>query len=46
MNSDGSGGSIKVQTAGGVEGLNVEGGVIREGGVKGGSPVGVWRGVL
>ena len=36
MNSDGSGGSIKVQAAGGVEGLNVEGGVIREGGVKGG----------
>ena len=34
--SDGSGGSIKVQAAGGVEGLHVEGGVIREGGVKGG----------
>ena len=30
--SDGSGGSIKVDAAGGVEGLHVEGGVIREGG--------------
>ena len=33
--SDGSGGNTKVQAAG-VEGLHVEGGVIREGGVKGG----------
>ena len=34
--SDGSGGSIKVHVAGGVEGLHVEGGVVRDGGLKGG----------
>ena len=34
--SDGSDGSIKVHVAGGVEGLHVEGGVVREGRVKGG----------
>ena len=34
--SDGSDGSIKVHVAGGIEGLHVEGGVVREGRVKGG----------
>ena len=34
--SDGSGGSIKVHVAGGAEGLHVEGGVVRDGEVKGG----------